>query len=92
MVGLACASQVKSGTLRAVRLSFLAVGDGPVLATHAMQILEGQVLDESLIRQAQQALEQDLQPSADLQATAATKLHCAKVLLGRALGAWRTAS
>jgi len=55
------------------------------LAQQAMKALEGQPLTEQVIRQAQQALDQDLQPSGDLQATAATKLHCARVLLGRAL-------
>ena len=92
MVGLACAGQLKAGALSAMRLSFLAVGDGPVLAKQAMAVLEGQPLNDHSIRQAQQALDQDLQPSGDLQATAATKLHCARVLLGRALTAWRTAS
>jgi carbon-monoxide dehydrogenase medium subunit len=92
MVGLACVGQMKGGVLSAVRLSFLAVGDGPVLARGAMAALEGRSLDDSVIRIAQQALDQDLQPSGDLQATAATKLHCARVLLARALAAWRTAS
>lgn len=92
MVGVACAAQVTSGIVSGVRLSFLAVGDGPVLARNAMAALEGQPLDEPAIRAAQQALDQDLQPAGDLQATAATKLHCARVLLGRALGSWRTAS
>ena len=92
MVGLAATAQVKSGGCSGVRLSFLAVGDGPVLAAHAMAALEGATLNDSTIRAAQQALDQDLQPSSDLQANAATKLHCARVLLGRALAAWRTAS
>ena len=92
LVGLACAAQVHAGLLSDVRLSFLAVGDGPVLATRAMAVLNGKTLDETLIRAAQQALESDLQPAGDLQATAATKLHCARVLLGRALSTWRTAA
>lgn len=92
MVGLAAAAHVKGHSCSNVRLSFLAVGDGPVLAKAAMAALEGQVLDEAHIRAAQQALDQDLKPAGDLQANAATKLHCARVLLGRALAAWRTAS
>jgi carbon-monoxide dehydrogenase medium subunit len=92
MVGLACAGHLKGGTLSAVRLSFLAVGDGPVLARQSMAALEGKPLDAATIRHAQDLLQQDLQPAGDLQATAATKLHCARVLLGRALAAWSTAS
>lgn len=92
MVGLACAGTLNGDRLSAVRLSFLAVGDGPVLATHAMAVLEGQTLDDHLIEQAQQALEHDLHPHGDLQATAATKMHCARVLLRRALANWRKAS
>jgi carbon-monoxide dehydrogenase medium subunit len=92
MVGLAVAASLQSSRLSAVRLSFLAVGDGPVLAKQAMAVLEGQTLDERIIQQAQQALEKDLHPNGDLQATAATKMHCARVLLGRALGAWRNES
>jgi len=91
MVGLAAAAQVQAGACSGVRLSFLAVGDGPVLARQAMAALEGRQLDDSTVRQAQQALDQDLHPAGDLQANAATKLHCARVLLGRALAAWRTA-
>ena len=92
MVGLAATAQVKAGRCSGVRLSFLAVGDGPVLARQAMATLEGHPLDDNTIRQAQQALDQDLHPAGDLQANAATKLHCARVLLGRALAAWRNAS
>jgi carbon-monoxide dehydrogenase medium subunit len=92
MVGLAAAAHVNGHACTNVRLSFLAVGDGPVLAKAAMAALEGHVLDEPRIHAAQQALDQDLQPAGDLQANAATKLHCARVLLGRALAAWRTAS
>ena len=92
MVGLACAGHLSRGVLSGIRLSFLAMGDGPVLAQQAMQALEGQTLTPETIRLAQGLLEKDLQPSGDLQATAATKLHCARVLLGRALSAWSTAS
>jgi carbon-monoxide dehydrogenase medium subunit len=92
MAGLAAAAHIKGPACSNVRLSFLAVGDGPVLAKSAMAVLEGQVLDEPRIRAAQQALDQDLHPAGDLQANAATKLHCARVLLGRALAAWRTGS
>ena len=65
--------------------------DGPVLAHGAMQALAGQSITEATIQAAQQALAQDLQPNGDLQADPATKIHLARVLLGRALNALRSA-
>jgi CO/xanthine dehydrogenase FAD-binding subunit len=57
-----------------------------------MQALQGQSLNPQAIGMAQQALELDLQPHGDVQADAVTKLHWAKVLLGRALNAIRSAA
>ena len=58
------------------RIAFFNAGPTPVLATRASK--------ETSIEAAQKALEQDLQPPADLYHTSATKLHLAKVLLARA--------
>lgn len=92
MVGLACALETQGVQVESVRLAYLAMGDGPVLAHGAMQALKGQALNEASIMAAQQALVQDLHPHGDLQADAATKIHLAKVLLGRALNALRSAA
>mgnify|MGYP003704921387 CR=1 FL=1 len=70
----------------------VAVGDGPVLAMQAMAALNGKTIDEATIQSAQQALAQDLNPNGDLQADPATEIHLARVLLGRALNALRSAS
>jgi len=91
MVGLACALTLDATRVKEARLALLAVGDGPVLAQRAMQALAGQSITEATIQAAQQALAQDLQPNGDLQADPATKIHLARVLLGRALNALRSA-
>jgi carbon-monoxide dehydrogenase medium subunit len=63
------------------RLAYLGAGATPVLAVQAAK--------EKTLEGAQEALERDLQPPADLYHSAATKLHLAKVLLSRA---WNTLS
>ncbi len=92
MVGLACALRLQGDKVQDARLAYLAVGDGPVLASHAMAALQGKALDAATIQLAQHALSQDLSPNGDLQADPATKIHLARVLLGRALQAVRSAS
>jgi len=92
MVGLACALRLQGQQVQDARLAYLAVGDGPVLATQAMAALQGKSLDAAAIQAAQQALSRDLRPNGDLQADPATKIHLARVLLGRALNALRSAS
>ena len=92
MVGLACALRLQGQQVQDARLAYLAVGDGPVLATQAMAALQGKSLDAAAIQAAQQALSRDLSPNGDLQADPATKIHLARVLLGRALNALRSAS
>jgi carbon-monoxide dehydrogenase medium subunit len=92
MVGLACALGIDGACVKDARIALLAVGDGPVLAKQAMTALNGKSIDEASIQSAQQALAQDLSPNGDLQADPATKIHLARVLLGRALNALRSAS
>ena len=65
-----------------IRLAFFAVATAPVLATHAAAAAK------TSIAAAQDALEQDLDPPPDLYHSGATKLHLARVLLGRALAQW----
>ena len=91
-MGLACALRLQGQQVQDARLAYLAVGDGPVLATQAMAALQGKSLDAAAIQAAQQALSRDLSPNGDLQADPATKIHLARVLLGRALNALRSAS
>jgi aerobic carbon-monoxide dehydrogenase medium subunit len=67
----------------AIRLAFFAVGPTAILATHAAAAATKSVAA------AQEALAQDLDPPADLYHSGATKLHLARVLLGRALAQWK---
>ena len=92
MVGVACAITWSAGRVSDARITFLAMGDGPVLASHAMKALVGTSLDAAAIQSSQQALSQDLAPAGDLQATPETKCHLARVLMGRALNPLRSAA
>jgi carbon-monoxide dehydrogenase medium subunit len=86
MVGLAATASLDGAVLRAPRLVFFGVDVKPVEATVAAAALaEGSPGD--LIAAAQKALADDLDPTSDLQADRATKLHLAQVLLARAVTA-----
>jgi aerobic carbon-monoxide dehydrogenase medium subunit len=65
-----------------IRLAFFAVGPTAILATHAAAAVKKSAAA------AQEALAKDLDPPADLYHSGATKLHLARVLLGRALAQW----
>ena len=65
-----------------IRLAFFGVAATPVLARNAAAAAQKSIKD------AQAALARDLNPPADLYHTGATKLHLARVLLGRALAKW----
>jgi carbon-monoxide dehydrogenase medium subunit len=67
---------------QALRLAFFGVGATPVLAERAAA--------QRSLREASEALAQDLEPAADLVHAAATKLHLARVLLERAWNAIST--
>ena len=65
---------------------FFGVGGQPVRATTASAALEGRAIDQAAVAAAQDALGEDLEPTADLHAGAATKLHLARVLTARVVG------
>lgn len=83
LVGLAAMAKVEGGKLHDVRLAYLGGGDRPLLARNAMKAAEGKVPVADLSVE----LATDLSPMADLENTAATKLHLANVLARRALAA-----
>ena len=85
MVGLAGHGRVEGRTLTDVRLVFFGVGAKPVRADSACAALEGREIDEATVAAAQAALAGDLEPIGDLHASAATKLHLARVLVPRVL-------
>ena len=77
--------EIERGVGARSRLAFLAMGDRPMLAANAMAALQGRAPDATAVRAAQDVLAKDLEPSGDLQADPATKMHLARVLLGRAI-------
>jgi len=87
IVGLAAHARLSGGRISDARLAFLGAASTPVLALRAAAALEGRPPDAQTIAAAQAALGNELETSADLYCSRATKLHLARVLLGRALGA-----
>jgi len=87
IVGLAAHGKIAGGKFSDLRLAFLGAGGKPVLAKAAAAAVEGKAYGAENIAAAQAALARDLDPPADLYSSAATKLHLARVLTGRALAA-----
>ena len=87
IVGIAAVAKCAGGVLSDLRLAFLGVGQMPVLARGAMAAMEGKRAVANAIAAATQALARDLDPGPDLYSSAATKMHLARALTGRALAA-----
>lgn len=85
IVGVCAQARIRAGCADSVRIGLLGAGAAPVLATAAMQALEGRRLDGDSIAEAQRLLERDIEPMGDLYATASTKRYLARVQLGRTL-------
>jgi CO/xanthine dehydrogenase FAD-binding subunit len=68
------------------RIVYLSVGDGPVVAEKAAEILRDQTPTPELLRAAAEtAAAEDIDPSSDIHATSAYRRHLAKVLTRQAL-------
>ncbi len=81
MVGVAAHGSTAGGKFSDMRVALFGVGDRPLRARGFEKALEGQsAIDVALAK-----LDDDLAPRGDLHASAATKLHLAKVLAGRVL-------
>ena len=84
IVGLAAQAVVNDGRFADLRLGFFAVGDRPLLAGAASKLVDvaitSQVLSETFT-----ALDQELDPLEDHQATPAMRRHLSKVLLARCI-------
>ena len=85
LVGLAAQAGVQDGVLRGLRLAYFAVGIRPTLAITAAGYLVGEPITDAALARAEAALADDLEPHDDLHASAATRLHLARVLLRRTL-------
>jgi carbon-monoxide dehydrogenase medium subunit len=85
LVGLAAKAVVQNGAFSDLRLAYFAVGAKPTLAVKAAAHVIGQPVIDAAVVEAQAALADDLAPQDDLHASAATRLHLARVLLRRVL-------
>lgn len=84
MVGLAAVAKVVDGKIPNARFVFFAVSDRPVLAAAAARAVAGKS-SAAAAKAAQDALAQDIEPAGDLHTSGPTKLHLARVLIGRAI-------
>lgn len=82
IVGLAAQARVRGGVFSDLRIAFFAVGDRPVLAKAAEQLI-GVTVTPALLSEASAALGDELEPQEDQEASAAMRRHLAKVLLAR---------
>jgi carbon-monoxide dehydrogenase medium subunit len=76
----------EAGRCARARLALLSVGDGPVLATGAMDLLTGSALDDATIRNAaEHVATAEIQPPSDIHASEAYRRQLARVLTRRAV-------
>jgi carbon-monoxide dehydrogenase medium subunit len=87
IIGVAAHARVEGGRLSDLRLAYLGAGATAVRAERAAAAVEGKAYGPHTVAAAQAALGEDLEPPPDLYHSAATKLHLARVLTGRALAA-----
>jgi carbon-monoxide dehydrogenase medium subunit len=86
IVGLAAQARVIGGKFADLRLGFFAVGDRPLRATTASRLI-GVDVTLAVVAEAAAALDNELDPQEDQQATPAMRRHLAKVLLRRGVAA-----
>jgi len=82
IVGLAAQAVVNDGRFADLRLGFFAVGDRPLLAGSAGKLVNV-TITSAVLSEAFSALDEELDPLEDQQATPAMRRHLAKVLLAR---------
>ena len=85
MVGLACALGVRDGVIRDVALAFFGAAAKPVRAATAEEGLIGSIPSTEAFERASAHVADELQPTADGQASASYRRHIASVLTRRCL-------
>jgi carbon-monoxide dehydrogenase medium subunit len=75
----------EDGTISEGKLVFFSLGDGPIEAHSVNAALRGAPVNEETIQAAAEAADDDIEPTADIHATAAYRHHLAKVLARRTL-------
>jgi carbon-monoxide dehydrogenase medium subunit len=87
LIGIACQAEIFDNVLHDMKPAFFAVGTRPILASAAAARLIGRKIDAACLEEAAAALDEDLAPINDLQASAAMRMHLARVLLRRVVAA-----
>ncbi len=82
IVGLAASGILQGDVFKDLRLSFFAVGDRPVLAA-ASRHLTGKSVTASMLADAQAALDAELDPQEDQQASSGMRRYLARQLMAR---------
>ena len=82
IVGLAAQAFIRGGQFTDLRLGFFAVGDRPLLAKSAGKLVDV-AITSTVLSEAFSALNDELDPMEDQQATPAMRRHLAKILLAR---------
>jgi aerobic carbon-monoxide dehydrogenase medium subunit len=82
IVGLAAQAILQGGGFADLRLAFFAVGDRPLLAAAASGLV-GIAVTPAALANASTALDEELHPPEDQQASSSMRRHLAKVLLAR---------
>ena len=87
IVGLAAQAVVRESQFANLRLGFFAVGDRPLLSNSADRLV-GVAITPEVLTEALSALDEELDPLEDHQATSAMRRHLAKVLLARCVSSF----
>ena len=85
IVGVAVVAVLQAGIVTEISIVFFAVGPTPTSAARAEAALTGSDLSDRHISACLELLGDDLSASNDLHVSSATRLHLARVLLGRQL-------
>ena len=86
IVGLAAQATVEGNGFADLRLAFFALGERPILAKAAGRLVKT-AITPAILSEAMAALDQELDPQDDQQASASMRRHLAKVLLARGASA-----
>jgi carbon-monoxide dehydrogenase medium subunit len=86
IVGLAAQAIVQRGAFADLRLAYFGVGDRPVLAVAAGRLI-GNELNSAMLSNALAAVDAELEPLEDQQASVSMRRHLARVLLARCISA-----
>jgi len=86
IAGLAAHAIVEGDVFADLRLGFFAVGDRPILAKAASQLIDVSI-NSAVLTEVAAALADEIDPQSDQQASASMRRHLAKVLLARGVSA-----